>query len=272
MNPGIYPAISNSDYRASDGISKSDLDMFNNDQSSLEWREKCPVDTDKLKTLDFGDACHAVCLEPDRLATDFAVMPKFGLKAVDKEAKKEWISEHSRLKIITTDEMKKLKLMYESVMAHPGARYWLEAEGIAEQSYYWIDPDTGVLCKCRPDRNILNTSALMDIKTTDDLKKFELYSIPDYRYHVQGAFYTDGVTACGEEKDLFVFVVIQKTIELGRYPVRCVVLPKDATECGRREYKQDLEDYAWAKDSGEFTGIYEANISYNFQKRIDAYI
>ena len=270
IKPGVYPDLSNADYHGSNGISKTGLDLFNKDQSSLEWAKNCPVDSEKLKTLDFGDAMHAICLEPDRLNSDFIVMPPFNLRTnVGKEEKKAFESENEDKRILTSDEYKKLELMYGSVMANLDSRHWLECDGIAEQSYYWVDPDTDVLCKCRPDRNIFNTNALVDVKTTDDLKKFDLYSIPDYRYHVQDPFYCDGVTACGEEKDLFVFIVIQKTIELGRYPVRCVVLPRKVTEFGRSQYKRDLENYAIAKETGDFNGLHFAKISRNFQYQID---
>ena len=145
IKPGVYPDLPNADYHGSNAISKTGLDLFNKDQSSLEWSKKCPVDKEKLKTLDFGDAMHAICLEPDRLKSDFVIMPKFGQKNADKEEKKIWISDHDHLKIITTDEHKKLNLMFESVMAHPYERQLIEAEGVEEQSHYWIDEDTDVL-------------------------------------------------------------------------------------------------------------------------------
>lgn len=269
MKPGVYVNLSNEKYHASEGISKTGLDMFVKDPASLEWAKKCPVDLDKMKSLDFGDACHAMLLEPQRYKRDFVVMPKFGQKKEDKTAKAEWLEEHKDKQIITTDEDKKLSLMFESVMAHPAARKLIESEGIAEQSHYWIDEDTGVLCKCRPDRNICNTPILMDIKTADTMDKFK-FALEDYRYFVQAPFYLDGYnSSTGEQKDTFVFLIIQKTIELGRYPVKCVFLPDLAIHEGRKEYKRNLEAYARAKESGTFSGFHEAELSYNFQRRLE---
>ena len=269
INPGVYTDLSNEDYHGSNGISKTGLDLFASDQSALEWAKNCPVDKDKLKTLDFGDAMHAICLEPERLESDFAVMPDINLRTnVGKEEKKQFILENKDKKIITFDERKKLKLMFESVMAHPYARKLLDADGISEQSHYWIDEESGELCKCRPDRNVFNSKLLVDVKTTETLAKFK-FSIEDYRYYVQSPFYLDGYNAStGEDKDTFVFLVIQKTIELGRYPVGCVVLPSFAVEYGRQEYKQNLMHYAQAKESGNYKGIYETELSYNFTKKI----
>ena len=270
IQPGVYQDLSNEDYHRSNGISKTKLDMFANDESSLEWLEKCPVDSEKLKTLGFGSACHTMLLEPEKMATEYVVMPKFnGRSDAGKEEKRLWLDEYKDSTIITTDEEKKLKLMRESVMAHPYARKLLEAGGISEQSHYAIDEDSGVLLKCRPDRSVYNSPILIDVKTTDTIDKFK-FSIEDYRYYIADPFYLDVYNAStSEEKDTFVFLVIQKTIELGRYPVRCITLPRAAIDYGRRQYKAELMRYAEAKALGNFKGIYEADLGYYFNKKID---
>lgn len=268
IKPGVCPDLSNADYHGSNAISKTGLDLFSKDQSALEWSKTCPVDKEKLKTLDFGDAMHAICLEPERLATDFVVMPPFNLRTnVGKEEKKEFEAENEARKIITTEEHKKLELMFESVMAHPDARDLIEAEGVEECSHYWIDEDTGVLCKCRPDKSISNSRFLVDVKTTEELSKFH-FSVDDYRYDVQAPFYLDGFNAStGEEKDTFIFLVVQKKIELGRYPVMCVQLPAWAVDAGRDEYRRNLESYARFLDEGNLDPIQEIDMSYNYKKR-----
>lgn len=267
-----FPHLSNEAYHSSHGMSKTKLDMFARDPASLEWAQNCPVDSEKMEALNFGDAMHAICLEPDRLRSDFVVMPDFdGRTNAGKAYKAEFIAENSGKSILTHDEHKKLNLMFESVMAHPFARRMIEAEGHAEASYYWTDPDTGVLCRCRPDKNILGTRFLVDIKTTDTIANFERYSIEDYRYYVQDPFYCDGVNACtgDNEKDTFIFLVIQKTIELGRYPVRCVVLPEELVRYGRGTYQRDLGDYKTAVDSGVFTGIHTLKMPYGLRNEIE---
>lgn len=269
IEPGVYPDLSNADYHGSNAISKTGLDLFSKDASALEWSKKCPVDKEKLKTLDFGDAMHAICLEPERLKSDFVVMPAFNLRTnVGKEEKKVFEAEHEDSKIITSDDHKKLTLMFESIMAHPTARDLIEAEGIEEQSHYWTDPDTGILCKCRPDKSISNSRFLVDVKTTETLAKFH-FSVDDYRYYVQDPFYIDGFNAStGEEKDTFIFLVIQKTIELGRYPVACVQLPREVVAFGRDVYKANLEQYKHFLEVGNTNPIQEIQVSYNFNKKM----
>lgn len=266
--PGVYPDMPNEEYHACAGMSKTKLDMFARDPSGLAWMDACPVDEEKLKTLDFGDAMHAICLEPERLKTDFVVMPELNLRTnAGKAEKKAFEEEHKEHVILTSDEHKKLSLMFESVMAHPYARKLIENPGVSEQSYFWEDKETGLLCKCRPDRNITGTPLLMDVKSIDYIRKFR-FSIEDYRYYVQPPFYLDGVNTHGEEKTTFVFLVIQKSIELGRYPVRCEVLPDEVVEYGRQEYRQNLREYAEAKASGKFDGIFVSDLSARFMERV----
>lgn len=58
MKPGIYFDISNEDYHAGDGVSKSQLDMVALSPALLQWQKSAPVDTEKLKALDMGTALH----------------------------------------------------------------------------------------------------------------------------------------------------------------------------------------------------------------------
>jgi exodeoxyribonuclease VIII len=246
-----YPIIGmpNEEYHANPAISKSKLDMIHDDPNRIEWAKNCKQDEDKLGTFDFGDAMHAICLEPERLKSEFIAAPPFNLRTnAGKEEKAAFYAENECKKILTADEHRKLGFMFESVMAHPEARAIVEAQGVAEGSWFWEDSETGLMCKCRPDKQI--GSRLIDVKTTDSLKKFG-YSVQDYRYHVQDPWYCDGVMACGVENAYMEFLVIQKTIEIGRYPVMVVRLPDEAIEYGRKLYREDLWAYADFLNNGK---------------------
>lgn len=266
MKPTI---MSNEEYHKHPSISKTQLDIFNANVNGLEWAKNCPVDNEKLKTFDFGDAAHAITLEPERLKTDFFVMPELNMRTnAGKAEYKELVEIHSAKKIITATEMKQLKLMYESVMADPAARNWMERDGVAEGSWFWTDKETGVECRCRPDKDIIDTSVLVDVKTTDTIKKFN-FSVDDYRYYVQDPFYCDGVTANGVEKDTFVFLVIQKHIECGRYPVACLTLPQEVIDFGRKQYRKNLQQLAEYRDSGKIKLATELQMHRNFMYKME---
>ena len=267
-NEGFFNELSNEDYHGGEGVSKTTIDLSASDPHKVAWSKVCPVDSEKLKTFDFGDAMHAICLEPDRLKSEFVVMPKFGRKDVDKLAKDEWLKENKNLKVLTEDDHKKLNLMFESVMAHREARALIEAQGIAEGSYFWTDKETGLLCKCRPDKNIESRGLLVDVKTTPDLKKFA-YSVDDYRYYVQDPWYCDGVRRVTGEVFRMEFLVIQKSIDCGRYPVEVLRLPEDAIEYGREIYRRDLDNYAKFMQLEQPPETRELEMSYRFNQKIE---
>lgn len=58
IEPGIYYGISNENYHAGPGISKSQLDDIADTPALYLWRKNAPVDTTKTKTLDLGTAFH----------------------------------------------------------------------------------------------------------------------------------------------------------------------------------------------------------------------
>lgn len=77
MTPGIYFDISNEDYHAGNGVSKSQLDMVALSPALLQWQKSAPVDTEKLKALDMGTALHCLLLEPEEFDKRFIVAPTF---------------------------------------------------------------------------------------------------------------------------------------------------------------------------------------------------
>ncbi|EOU5549026.1 exodeoxyribonuclease VIII, partial [Escherichia coli] len=54
IEPGIYYGISNENYHAGPGVSKSQLDDIADTPALYLWRKNAPVDTTKTKTLDLG--------------------------------------------------------------------------------------------------------------------------------------------------------------------------------------------------------------------------
>lgn len=260
--------MSNTDYHNLDSVSKSTLDLFSEDPQKPIWSRKCPQDQEKIKTFDFGDAMHAICLEPDRLKTEFVVMPVFNIRNNDgKASKKSFEAEHEALKILTEGEYKKLELMFESVMSHPQARALIEADGVAESSFFWKDEKTGVQCKCRPDKHITSQNLLVDVKTTPELKKF-CYSVDDFRYYVQDPWYCDGVSRFFDGVRME-FLVIQKNIEIGRYPVMVCKLPPEAIEYGRSVYRENLNSYAEYLQLETEPETQELSMGYKFYQKAE---
>ena len=74
---GVYHNITNADYHAGPGVSKSQLDDIALDPAIYLWRKHAPVDTEKTAALDMGSALHCLLLEPDEFDKRFIVAPAF---------------------------------------------------------------------------------------------------------------------------------------------------------------------------------------------------
>ncbi|HFW1465981.1 TPA: PD-(D/E)XK nuclease-like domain-containing protein, partial [Salmonella enterica subsp. enterica serovar Saintpaul] len=226
IQPGIYYDIPNEAYHAGPGVSKSQLDDIADTPAIYLWRKNAPVDTEKTKSLDTGTAFHCRILEPEEFSKRFIIAPEFNRRtSAGKEEEKTFLEECARTgrTVLTAEEGRKIELMYQSVMALPLGQWLVESAGYAESSVYWEDPETGILCRCRPDKIIPEFHWIMDVKTTADIQRFRT-AYYDYRYHVQDAFYSDGYRAQFGEIPTFVFLVASTTAECGRYPVEIFMM------------------------------------------------
>ncbi|EMD0689785.1 PD-(D/E)XK nuclease-like domain-containing protein, partial [Salmonella enterica] len=197
IQPGIYYDIPNEAYHAGPGVSKSQLDDIADTPAIYLWRKNAPVDTEKTKSLDTGTAFHCRVLEPEEFSKRFIIAPEFNRRtSAGKEEEKTFLEECARTgrTVLTAEEGRKIELMYQSVMSLPLGQWLVESAGYAESSVYWEDPETGILCRCRPDKIIPDFHWIMDVKTTADIQRFRT-AYYDYRYHVQDAFYSDGYRA-----------------------------------------------------------------------------
>ncbi|EHH8899334.1 TPA: exodeoxyribonuclease VIII [Salmonella enterica subsp. enterica serovar 1,4,[5],12:i:-] len=257
IEPGIYYGISNENYHAGSGVSKSQLDDIADTPALYLWRKNAPVDTTKTKTLDLGTAFHCRVLEPEEFSNRFIVAPEFNRRTTaGKEEEKAFLMECASTgkTVITAEEGRKIELMYQSVMALPLGQWLVESAGHAESSIYWEDPETGILCRCRPDKIIPEFHWIMDVKTTADIQRFKT-AYYDYRYHVQDAFYSDGYEAQFGVLPTFVFLVASTTVECGRYPVEIFMMGEEAKLAGQQEYHRNLRTLADCLNTDEWPAI-----------------
>lgn len=140
-----------------------------------------------------GSALHMAILEPELFKKSFVIQPKFsgtGMMA----AKADWRLgiKHDAV-ILKQEEYDDLQEMINSVLSHQDACNILK-DGKTEQSGYFRDVDTGIKCRIRPDFLHFGHMALLDVKTTTDVRASEfMKSIWNYRYDFQMAMYVEGI-------------------------------------------------------------------------------
>lgn len=126
------------------------------------------------------------------------------------------------LRCVTADQFATIKAMRDALAAHEYAMAAFE-NGRAETSMFWIDAQTGIWCRCRPDFLPAQGRVFADYKTTiscrtDDLKR----TIGRYGYHMQAGWYQDGIRALGlHDAPIMLFVFQEKSPP---YLVRCVTV------------------------------------------------
>lgn len=186
----------------------------------------------------FGRALHALVLEPDLFAREWAQQPEFGdlRTKAGKERRDDWLSMHRGVTAVSADDWQRLQAMRDAVMAHPIAGKFFTG-GRAETTTVWTDPRTGLLCKARQDYRRDDLRMLGDLKSTEDASpKGFAKSIVNFRYHVQHAHYTDGDRVLIGEAPRFLFCAVEKTPP---YAVGVYMLDADAE--GRGHELRDRE-------------------------------
>jgi exodeoxyribonuclease VIII len=253
MTPGIHQ-LTNEQYHASEGIGKTGLDLFNTSPALVEWSRHCPRDTEVM-AAEVGDALHAIVLEPERYAEEYVVAPECDRRTtIGKATYAAFVKESVGKIVLSPDEDRQLSLMKGSAMAHPTARFLMTAPGVVEESVFWTDEATGELCKYRSDKRLTDHHLLVDVKTVDDLDRFQR-AIEEYRYWFQDGVYSEGYERHFGEAPGFLFLVFQKSRALNRYPVDVFELTPENKQQGRAEFRRLIDLYHDARVRDDWPGV-----------------
>lgn len=253
MKPGIYEGISNADYHGGPGISISGLKLFQ--RSPLHYwstyHDPNRPEREDSKAFRLGTAIHAAVLEPDAFAATYKVAPQCDRRT--KEGKAIAAAFEAECGpdtvILPPDEFAAVEAIAAQVKRHPMASN-IMAQGAPEVSVYWEDVETGVLCRCRPDW--LAPGIILDVKSTEDASPWEFQrTIVRYGYHLQAAWYMDGLHAAGQSRDAFVFMAVEKSRP---HAVALYYADQEMLDFGRAEYRRLLDQYARCSSRNEWPG------------------
>lgn len=126
-------------------------------------------------------------------------------------------------------------------------------KGDAEVSCYWVDDETGVLCKARAD--FMRDGVIFDLKTCyDGSPKGFQGAVQKYDYHLSAAFYTDGFQTVTPVKN-FAWVAVEKA------PPYCFAFyaaDQETLARGRADYRRALVTFAECERSGNWPGYEQA--------------
>jgi hypothetical protein len=246
MISGNIPYLPFADYLAAEGVSKSALDLIN--RSPAHYRQSILQPEAPTPAMIWGSMFHSFVLEPEVFEATYAVMPE-GIDRRTKEGKQawqDWQESHEGLLPVDKPTLAEIIAMRDSLLSSPKACTAM-SEGVAEASLFWLTGE--IACKGRPD--YIRPDLIIDLKTTIDARP-DVFSrqVWNYRYHVQAAYYIDGMTSLdGQKPRDFLFIAIEKSPPYG---IQFYLADQTMIDQGRREYQQDMEVYAQCMASDEW--------------------
>lgn len=189
-----------------------------------------------------GALLHCALLEPDEFGRRYAIGPDVS------RATKEWksfVADNPGREHIKPGQHAAAMRQADALRALPEVRDALR-RGHAEVSAYWRDPQTGVLCRCRPDWVTPvgeGQVILFDAKTYSNASPAEFArQIARMAYHRQAAMYTDGYgIAANASVEAFVFGAVE--VEWP-HAATAIMLDQASIDQGRREVADLLRIYA----------------------------
>lgn len=205
-----------------------------------------------------GTLTHCAIFEPEAFERRYVVQPA-GLDGRTKDGK-AWLAEHAALEVITVEQRDAALRQAAAIRALPEMAALL-SDGVGERSVFWLDDETGELCKCRPDwtHPAGDGVILVDGKTTTDASPEGFgRAIWNFGYWLQAAWYSDGYEAATGVSVLgFVIAAVESAWP---HAAAAYMLGDDVLDRARKENRRLLNLYAECKRTGVWPG-YAAGVN-----------
>lgn len=265
MKPGVYLKLDNEAYHAGPGISKSGLWTIDQ-QSPAHYKfppEKDEEATQAVAAKSFGTAAHIAILEPERFEQAVHRGPENRRGNNWKDAEEYCAMEKKTLLIASAyDDVLAIR---DSIHADPKINSIITGgKPVVEASGFWIDEETGELCRCRPDLYRKDIRLVLDVKSALSAHPDAFArSVINYGYHSQEAFYSDGWGACGQKVEGFAFLVWEKK---SPYAFAVYELPPPIVEEGRAIMRKALNTYAECRKANRWPAYGEGVQELSFKR------
>ena len=249
--------ISNEEYREIDAISNGELQQIANNPADYIWAKSAPVDTTKTAAFDFGTALHTALLEPELFNESVIIYDQTKTRETVKFHQFIETQEKSAI-VLLESEYNKLRFTVDSALAHPTFKAYIDSCEHKETSI--VTELAGVKVKIRPDMHSDKLGIIGDLKSSsslDDWRETARWKNPLFKlgYGHTAAFYMDVYQEyLGRPVNEYTFLVCQKSINCGRYPVAVITVTRDeldmygffdAVYLNLAVYKECLESNDW---------------------------
>ena len=226
--------LTNDEYRQKTGISNSDLMLIERTPADYIWSKDAPRDSSKTAAFDMGKALHTAVLEPEKFNDQVIVYSQ--TKTRETKAFHEFmLGQDDNAIILLESEYDKLRFMVDGAKYHPTVNRLLTTQSDKEGSIFIADKARDITCKIRPDLDYIPYGDLLlgDVKTTMDLTDWRQDArwknpLFTHNYAHTAAYYMDVASIEYDEQiNDYTFVVFQKKVEMGRYPVAAINITRE---------------------------------------------
>lgn len=235
--PGVYPDLSGDDYHAQrDVLSSSGAKALLPPSAPALFRHGV---REPKAAWDMGHAAHLRVLGegPELVEVE---ADDWRTKAA--QQKRDEARTRGAIPLLTKD-IRTVDAMADAIRRHPLASVVLApGTGVAEESLFWEDEQTGVMLRCRPDWRAPRWVA--DYKSAVNASPVAFAkSIYNYGYYIQAPWYLAGLVALGlaDPEMPFLFVAQEKTPP---YLVSVHQLDDEAMAAGAAQMRRAIDTFA----------------------------
>jgi exodeoxyribonuclease VIII len=241
--------ISNDEYHASEGISRSMLMSFNRSARHYWYDHVSGLKQKESATpaMNIGSAVHTLVLEPHLFDTEFFITTQQTKPRRDTNPYFKMMDEAAGRIILTPDEFELSQSMSVSVRGVDEANMLLSDCNI-EDSIYFTHESTGIQCKVRPDA--WSGSLVCDLKTTVDasLRAFQGSAV-HYGYFLQAGMNYCALKSLGIKMEKFAFIVVEKAAP---YATAIYILTDEALDYGINQFNALMIQVAECHQSNQW--------------------
>lgn len=254
---GMHTDLSNEDYHADKtSLSSSGARKLLPPSCPAKFRYEQDNPPAPTKTFDYGNAAHKEVLGrgANLILVDHPAW-------TTKEAKAEVAAARAQGGIpLKQYEIDMVKAMADAIRRHPLASVLLDpANGMPEQSGFWVDGPSGIRRRVRFDwlPNATATSGRLiipDYKTaTDASNRVMEKEIEKYGYNCQAAWYEEGAEALDlGDRDVELLLIVQE--KKPPYLVNIIGIEFMSREIGRAKNRAAIETFADCTTTGNWPG------------------
>lgn len=253
--PGLYTDIPDITYHADRAsLSSSGARKLLPPSTPAEFAYERDHGRPPKKEFDHGHAAHALVLGVGAELREIPAAALASNGAVSTKAAKAFIAQarDDGAVPLKPADYQTVQAMANKIREHRLAAALL-AEGQAELSGYWVDPETGLTLRFRPDWTTTINSQLwlVDYKSTTSANPAKFArSAGDFGYAQQEAWYVDGAKTLGMHDDpQFAFITQAKTPP---YLVSVIRIRPSDVDWARGQNRRAIDLYAQCVETGEW--------------------